>query len=331
MSERRLSLVIPSSLPPEQLVAVARAAERSGVDRLWLAEDCFFAGGIAASAIALGATERIQVACGILGAVARHPAVMAMEVATLARVYPSRFIPGVGLGAQVWLQQMGILPARPLTAVREATSALRALLGGQTLTRTGSVFSFDGIALAAVPAQVPPIFVGVLNPRALEAAGEIGDGVLLSVLASDEYIRRAAHHVAAGATRSDRRPPPIAAYAIASIDPDPAVAREAVRHITAFYLMAGAGSLLTSCLDIDEWVSGTLASGGVDALAAQLDDDLIDRLTVAGTPAGCEARIRQLFAAGADEVALYLYPSSGAVDQIDAHIAGLVTRLGQSA
>jgi 5,10-methylenetetrahydromethanopterin reductase len=331
MTDHRLSLVVPSSLPPERLVAVAQAAERSGAQRLWLAEDCFFAGGIAASAIALGATERIEVACGILGAMARHPAIMAMEVATLLRVHPQRFVPGVGLGAQVWLQQMGIMPAKPLTAVREATSALRALLAGETLTCTGSVFSFDGVALAAAPASVPPIYVGVLNPTALEAAGEIADGVLLSVLAGHEYVTRATLHVAAGAARADRRPPPIAAYTIASISSDRAAAREAVRHITAFYLMAGAGSLLTSCLGIDEWVTRTLADGGVDALANELDDDVIDRLTVTGTPADCEATIRGLFAAGADEIALYLYPSEAAVDQIDAHVGELVARLGQPA
>jgi 5,10-methylenetetrahydromethanopterin reductase len=331
MTEHRLSLVVPSSLPPEQLVAVAQAAERSGVGRLWLAEDCFFAGGIAASATALAVTDRIEVACGILGAVGRHPALMAMEVATLLRLHPDRFIPGVGLGAQVWLQQMGIMPAKPLTAVREATSALRALLGGESLTRTGVVFSFDGVALAAPPASVPPIFLGVLNPTALEAAGEIADGVLLSVLASEEYIGRAAHHVAAGAARTNRPSPAISTYAIASISDDPTAARQAVRHITAFYLMAGAGSLLTSCLDIDDWVALTLANGGVDGLAEALDDDLIDRLTVTGTPSQCEARIRALLAAGAEEVVLYLYPSSDATRQIDTYVADLVARLGHPA
>jgi alkanesulfonate monooxygenase SsuD/methylene tetrahydromethanopterin reductase-like flavin-dependent oxidoreductase (luciferase family) len=176
---------------------------------------------------------------------------------------------------------------------------------------------------------VPPIFVGVLNPTALEAAGEIADGVLLSVLASDEYIRRALHHVAAGAARGHRSPPPIAAYAIASIGADRAAAREEVRQVTAFYLMAGAGSLLTSCLDIDDWVARTLADGGVEALAQEIDDDLIDRLTVTGTPEDCEARIRSFFAAGADEVALYLYPAGTASDQIGTHVAELVARLGQ--
>jgi 5,10-methylenetetrahydromethanopterin reductase len=317
MNVDQLSLIVPSSLPPEQLVPLARAAERSGVRRLWLAEDCFFSGGVASSAAALAATDQLQVGCGIFGAATRHPAILAMEIATLARLHPGRFVPGIGLGAAVWLEQMGVLPAKPLTAVREATTAIRRLLAGEVVSTKGAVFSFDNVQLAAPPSPAPPLYVGVLNAKALEAAGELADGVLLSVLASEEYIHRAAACVAAGAARAGRAAPPLTAYAISSIAHDGAAARAAVRDITAFYLMAGAGSLLTTSLDIDDMVTTTLARGGVDGLAGALDDELIDRLTISGSPTHCAARVHALLEAGADEVALYLYPSDHAIDQID--------------
>ena len=41
-----------------------------------------FSGGISGAAIALGATERIPVGIGVVSAVTRHPAVLAMELAT---------------------------------------------------------------------------------------------------------------------------------------------------------------------------------------------------------------------------------------------------------
>jgi 5,10-methylenetetrahydromethanopterin reductase len=110
--------------------------------------------------------------------------------------------------------------------------------------------------------------------------------------------------------------PPVTVYALASIADDESTAREALRGVVAFYLMAGAGSLLTSCLGLDDWLASELAAGGVDGLAAQLDDSLIDRLTIAGTPAQCATRVRGMVSAGADEVALYLYPSEHAVDQV---------------
>jgi alkanesulfonate monooxygenase SsuD/methylene tetrahydromethanopterin reductase-like flavin-dependent oxidoreductase (luciferase family) len=321
MSDGRVSLVVPSSLPPERLVEFAQVAEQAGAHRLWVAEDCFFSGGVAAAAAALHATERLAVGCGIFGAVSRHPAILAMEVAALLRAHPGRFTPGVGLGASVWLEQMGIMPAKPLTAVREATTALRELLGGGEITRADATFRFAAVQLASPPDHVPPIYVGVLNQTALECAGEIGDGVLLSVLAGEEYVGEAIRHVSAGAGRRNRPAPPVTAYSLASIADDMETARDSLRGVTAFYLMAGAGSLLTSCLGLDEWIATQLAAGGVDHLASQLSDSLVDRLTIAGTPEQCATRIRSLFRAGVDEVALYLYPSERAAEQVSARFA----------
>ena len=48
-----VGLVLGSALPPERCVEIAHRGE------LWLAEDCFFTGGIAGAAAVLGATRRI--------------------------------------------------------------------------------------------------------------------------------------------------------------------------------------------------------------------------------------------------------------------------------
>ncbi|MEU4344026.1 LLM class flavin-dependent oxidoreductase [Nocardia sp. NPDC023852] len=53
-------------LPPEQLPAAAAAAEGSGLDQLWLWEDCFFGGGIATAATVLAQTKRIRVGLGVM-------------------------------------------------------------------------------------------------------------------------------------------------------------------------------------------------------------------------------------------------------------------------
>ena len=50
MSRTRIGLSVPPQLPPADIPAYARRAESAGFDELWLAEDCFFAGGIAVCA-----------------------------------------------------------------------------------------------------------------------------------------------------------------------------------------------------------------------------------------------------------------------------------------
>ena len=60
----------------------AQRLEAGGVDQLWIIEDCFYTAGISLAATALARTERLQVGLGILPAVARNPAITAMELAT---------------------------------------------------------------------------------------------------------------------------------------------------------------------------------------------------------------------------------------------------------
>src|SRR5579871_573812 len=93
-----VGLVLGSLLPPEDLRAAARAGEDLGFGQLWMAEDCFFAGAISGAAIVLSATERIPVGLGIVNAMVRHPALLAMELATLGRTSPGRLVPAIGLG-----------------------------------------------------------------------------------------------------------------------------------------------------------------------------------------------------------------------------------------
>ena len=75
---------------PEELRAVAEAADASGVDELWLWEDCFLEGGLTTAAAALAWSERITVGIGLLPVPLRNPALAAMEIATLARLFPGR-------------------------------------------------------------------------------------------------------------------------------------------------------------------------------------------------------------------------------------------------
>ena len=57
MSRARIGLSVPLQLPPTDLPAYARRAESAARMSFWLAEDCFFAGGIAAVSAGLSSTH----------------------------------------------------------------------------------------------------------------------------------------------------------------------------------------------------------------------------------------------------------------------------------
>ena len=102
-----IGVVMPGDTRPSDMTAYAQRAERLGFDTLWVVEDCFLGGGIAQTVAALAATSRITVGIGILPAAARNPAFAAMELATVAGLYPGRVIVGIGHGMRGWMRQAG--------------------------------------------------------------------------------------------------------------------------------------------------------------------------------------------------------------------------------
>jgi 5,10-methylenetetrahydromethanopterin reductase len=299
-----VGLLLGSSSPPEHIPRLATRAEELGFAELWLSEDYFTTGGIAAAGAALAATRTIPVATGVVSALARHPAVLAMEAATLSRVHPGRFRLGIGLGVRDWLRQMGVDPSSPLSAMREAITSIRALLAGEEVTLRGRVYQLDGIRLEHPPEPAPPIFAAATAPKMLALSGELADGTVLSVLAGPTYVRWARERIGRGATHG------VTTFAFCNAGPDAAAARAAVRPLAASYLALEPRGPLTDAYGISDEVAALVdrTKGDPDDLAAALPDSWLDELVIAGDAADCLDAIRRLLDAGSTAVALFPTP-----------------------
>ena len=166
--------------PPETLRAVARAADEAGLEELWLWEDCFLNGGVSAAAAALAWTDHLRVGVGIMPVPFRNVASLAMEIATLSRMFGPRVLPGIGHGVQEWMGQVGARAASPLTLLREYATALRALLDGESVTTDGRYVKLDGVRLDWPPSTPPRLFVAGEGPKTLALTGEVGGATVLS-------------------------------------------------------------------------------------------------------------------------------------------------------
>src|SRR3984957_15472141 len=170
-----LAAIFTPDQPPERLGPVAAG----GLEQLWVWEDCFRESGIATAAAVLATTSRLGVGIGLLPVPLRNVALTAMEIATLARLFPGRLTVGVGHGVLDWMGQVGARVESPMTLLREYIAALYALLHGQTVTTHGRYVHLDNVTLDWPPVVVPPLLVGGIRPRTVALAGELADGGII--------------------------------------------------------------------------------------------------------------------------------------------------------
>ena len=236
--EHPIGISLGDMVPPEQIGERARLLERLGFSHLMIPEDYFYEPALVCVTLALGATESVPIGTSIVSGLVRSPAVLAMEIAGISRVFPGRFRPGIGLGLPDWLRQMRIMPEKPVAALRESVTTIQRLLAGETVSLEGKQFTLDQIAIAHPPAEHVPITMGVSGPMLLRLAGQIADATLLAAGGGVAYIGRARAQVEKGLAAAGR---PLGAMAYSSValtcvDSDGARAREAARPILAGFL-----------------------------------------------------------------------------------------------
>lgn len=316
-NKSRIGIMIHGTTPPGQVAGLSQFVEAHGFGELWLSEDYYFLGGFTSSAMALQATKNIQVGVGIISSVVRHPAVTAMEIATLANAYPGRFIPGIGHGFPLWTKQMGLYPKSILSVLRETITSVRRLLDGETITRHDGNFHFDQISLHH-PVSGVELMTGVTGPKSLELSGEVADGTVLSVCSSADYIKYAAEITARGAAKAGRTAPhKLPTFAFFKMDENRDAAKAAARGVLAYLLSATGPTPLTAPMGINDSLADMIARGGMETVAQEMPEEWVDQLTVSGEPDECVEQIQAYLDAGASSIVLTPLPGDDVNGQIE--------------
>ncbi|MGW3998358.1 LLM class flavin-dependent oxidoreductase [Amycolatopsis sp. NPDC004772] len=294
---RSVGVRINREQPPAKLRDLARQAEDAGLDELWLVEDCFWAAGVATVATALAVTSTIKVGIGVLPAVARNPAIAAMEIAALAELHPDRLIAGFGHGVASWMRQIGAYPESPLAALEETLVAVRRLLAGERVSMDGRHVHLDEVELVFPPASPPPLVAGVRRPKSLAIAGTAADGTILAEPAPPEYVRTALAGIAA------MGPHALVTYNWLALGD-----RERARKTVAESLTPGSRVQVEGLPFAAELLALLDSTSTVDELAAGLRPEWIDRLAICGDLDTCAASVRALHDAGSGSVVLLPLP-----------------------
>jgi alkanesulfonate monooxygenase SsuD/methylene tetrahydromethanopterin reductase-like flavin-dependent oxidoreductase (luciferase family) len=294
-------------VPPERIAARARELEQLGFSHLMIPEDYFYEPALVCVTLALAATDSVPIGTSIVSGLVRHPAVLAMEIAGISRAFPGRFRPGIGLGLPDWLRQMGVMPDKPVAALRESISSIRRLLAGETVDLDGTHISLHDITITHPATEHVPITVGVSGPMLLRLAGELADTTLLAASAGAAYIGWAREQVERGLARADRSPDDMAysAVALTCVETDGRRARDAARPIFGGFMGEFGTNAMTDAYGITDELAAMIDRGGPDAVTAEMPDDWMEDLALVGTPDEVAAKARRWLDAGLDSICVF--------------------------
>jgi 5,10-methylenetetrahydromethanopterin reductase len=307
---------------------LARYAEANGFTAVWQAESRLVREATVPMAAFLAATERVRVGSGVVDCWTRNPARLAATFSTLDDLAPGRVILGIGAWWDPLAAKVGISRARPLTAMREIVTVVRALLANETVTFHGEFVHLDGVELDYVyqdrrPKDVP-IYIGATGMQMLELAGEIADGCVLNYLVSPSYNARAMERLAAGAARAGRSLDDIdrPQLVVCSVHEDRQAALDGARLMVTQYLgqqphiMKASGVPQSLLDDVGKVLTWPATHEQVEAASKLVPDEIVQMITASGTPDEARARVAAYVRDGC--TCPILYPLGDARAMIDA-------------
>jgi F420-dependent oxidoreductase-like protein len=290
----KLSVLFPETRSLDAVRDLAARSEAQGFHGLWLGS-AFGFDPITALALAGRDTSRIALGVAVVPTWPRHPLVMAQQAATATAACEGRFRLGIGPSHEPVMRMYGIEFDRPVSHVREYLSVVRTLLREGKVAHDGDRYQVTGFldVEGGVGPDGPaaPVLLGVLRPPMARLAGSHADGALCW-LAPATYLRDViAPAMAEGAAGANRPTPPMIAELPCALTTDRnAVHEMAARDLAVYPHMP--------------FYRALFEAAGVALDGRRWSDGMIDAAVLYGDEEMLAAKLRTLFDAGADEVAL---------------------------
>ena len=245
--------------------------------------------------MAIANNQTLNVGTAIVPTFTRGRALLAQTAATFAGAAPGRFTLGVGASSPAIVEGWnGGRFDHPLEHVRSTVHYLRRVFAGEKVE--------GGFRLGNPPDVAPAIAVGALQPKMLQLAGEVGDGVVLTSLAAHDVPTLLAR---VAPTRPDFT---VTAWVTVCVVEDPSAMPDALRVARR---RIGRYLLTPTYAAYHRWLGRGVLLDQMGSAVDQTPDALIRDLVVIGPAAECRAQLSEFYQAGVTNLLYEVLPGFG--------------------
>jgi len=316
----QISLRIPGTAPVPEIATLMQGVEAAGFDGAGILDSQLLCRDVFVTmAAAAMQTSRMTIFSAVTNPFTRHASVLAGACQTVEELAPGRIKCIIGTG-YTSASTIGRPPAT-LAQMRTCITTVKDLLARKAV-------DFHGIPgrLGYASGRAIPVLMAASGPKAIELAGEVGDGALLMVGYAPGIVAAVLERLERGARRSGRRLEDLEviwAVRVGTADTTAEAQRQA-RPIAVHsgimrwgaHWLKDAGLKLPT-FDIPQAVWNIYpdlshAQNWEEAIAAtsfvpdEVIAELCDALGLIGTPEHCAQRIMQMASVGVTK--LYVMP-----------------------
>jgi 5,10-methylenetetrahydromethanopterin reductase len=315
-TDRAPGVMLSDELRPDELVPLVELAESLGYAELWLTDQRFWRDCYMGLTLAAQHSERIRLGPGVNDPFTRHPATIAMAIATLDELSNGRAQLGLGVGGS-GIREMHLPAGRPVRALREAIELIRLMLTGEVVDYAGEIFHLDGGRLGFAPTNRDiPISVATHSPQVLRLCGRLANGVLLGNVATPAGIAAAVQAIREGERAAQRREGQVRLELRleACIAEDEAAAMATMKRRFANRLIATYPRwdyLEALAIDVSPDLQTAALTKDPDAVGRCLADDAVFATALVGTADRVVGQLTGLLTTDIDRVTIRPYACQG--------------------
>lgn len=297
----KFSYVMLPDYPLETSLKSIKLADELGYHAVYAADETWHKDLWLLFAAAAADTKNVRFGPSVSAVTLREPTLIAQAVATLDELTNGRAEAVLSSGNFGLLAQYNIdwTGTKPLSRVKEGLHVMRTFLDDGAITFDGEFFSYNGLFTFARPVQKHlPLKMGAMRgPKSFQVSAEFSDGCHHALSYTREAYEYMIEHCTIGAERAGKNVQDLdlGAWVVFSVGEDSAKAKDAARSMVGLYASSMPHEQLRRNGVEPEEVAPIIAAIGAGDLARGIEltsPELAEKLSIAGTPEECIAKIR---------------------------------------